>query len=603
MFHLVSPLWLFGLLAMPLLALIHWQTVQRERDALEDFASESALAKMDVRPGADLRLARGLLSLGALACLLIALAQPRWGTPTFDGIQAADGSLVIVLDTSKSMRVQDVHETSRFKAAQAVLDALLPRLAGWRVGVVAFAGEAEPVCPLTTDHEAVRTLLARARPGTLSGKGSDIEAGLKAAVPLFRLPGKRIVLLMSDGEELGGDANAAVARVKEVRATVQALGFGSAQGGWIPGDPDVWGNPTELTFRGEKVVSKLDASALTRIADATGGAYIDGGDPRAVEAIVARIGAGSGAATAVTAAAAAAQGSQPFELFQLPLGLAILLVLLEAGLSLAGRPRPTVKFADALRNSLRRPAAVALLLGLAAHGTGGWTWYPTWLPNSEAAEAYQRGNLPKAEGLLRAAIAHDPQNFRLKYNLGNVLYERGNFDEAAKVYQDALKGSDADAKPVVRYNLGNAQFRRAEKANDSKLYERAIADYEAVLATKPGDVDAKHNLEIAKQRLKHNENPNAKPQGQSGSSGGQGSQGQGGPTPVGVQTRYKPPPAMKNLPSQSEVDALLRALESDERQRQAEQAMEPQPGQNGGLPDAQQMLDEALGSFDLQKDW
>ena len=123
-----------------------------------------------------------------------------------------------------------------------------------------------------------------------------------------------------------------------------------------------------------------------------------------------------------------------------------------------------------------------------------------------------------------------------------------------------------------------------------------------MLAARPDDAEAKDNLEIARERLKQAKKQANRPQ----SGGGQGDpngQGQGqAPTPVGVQTRYKPPP-MKNLPSQGEVDSLLRALEADERQRQAEQAQEPPPGQNGGGPDARNLLEQALGGMDLEKDW
>lgn len=602
MLHFVTPAWLFGLLLMPLLALIHWQTVQRERDALEDFASHGALAKMDVRPGADLRLWRGLLLLGALAFALVALAQPRWGQSGTEIKRTDAGSLVVVLDVSKSMRVRDMGDGSRLQAAQLVLDELLGELAGWRVGLVAFAGEAEAVCPLTTDHEAVRTLMARARPGAAFGKGSDLEAGLRAAAPLFRHPGPRHVLVVSDGEALAGDAQAAVAAVREARATAHALGVGTQEGGPVPAEPDVWGNATFVTYRGEQVVSKLDVRTLSRLADATRGEMVLASDQKALASLTGALGFAAGAGVAKTAAAVAtAEGAQPYELFQLPLLLALLCWLGEAALALVGRPRRERRFAEVLRGALRRPAAVVVLAAIALT-QGAWTWYPTWLPNGEAAQAYQTGDLPRAEQLLRGALAQDPENFRLKYNLGNVLYERGNFDEAERVYASALQGADDATRPVVRYNLGNAHFRQAEKKGDPKGYQQAIADYEAVLAARPNDAEAADNLTLARERLKQARRQSQKPQGGSGG-GSQASGSQNnGPTPVGVQTRYKPPP-MKNLPSQGEVDSLLRALEADERQRQAEQAQEPPPGQSGAGPDAQKLLEQALGGLDLEKDW
>jgi hypothetical protein len=69
-----------------------------------------------------------------------------------------------------------------------------------------------------------------------------------------------------------------------------------------------------------------------------------------------------------------------------------------------------------------------------------------------------------------------------------------------------------------------------------------------------------------------------------------------------VQPQHKPLPEMKDLPSDAEVEALLRALESDERQRQAEQGAEQQPQDNQG-GNGQNLLQQALGTLDLDKDW
>lgn len=607
MLNFAQPLWLFGLLLLPLLALVHWQQVQRESQALEDFAREPLLAKMDVRPSHEARMWRGVLIILAIGCGLMAMAQPRWGGNGQNDAQFGDGSLVVALDVSKSMLAKDVGADSRLGAAQAMLAELLPQLAGWKVGVVAFAGEGQALVPLTTDHSAVETLLERARPGQAPGLGSNLEAGLKTAAGLFAKPGRRVVLLLTDGEELSGKATAAIAALKQAKIEVHAVGLGSGAGSPIPGATDLWGNPSYIEYRGEKVVSKLQEGTLKQLASDTGGHYVHGGAVGAASQVASRLVKAGAIAAPLKNEARPDQG---FELFQIPLFLAFLLALAEAAWGLWGRPRRELRFADELRSALGRKkggavservrrTAVGVFLVAVAFTQTAWTWYPSWLPNREAAKAYEKGDFARANELLSGALKADPENFRLHYNQANVFYQQGNYTVAANMYQRAWDMAPEAERSVIGYNLGNAFFRQAEASgHDPKGYQRAIAEYERVLRDRPDDKDARHNLEVAKKRLKEA----AKKQGNPQQPQGGQSQGQGGQSgAVGAQTPRKPLPEIKNLPSEAEVEALLKALESDERQRQAEQAAEGQsPDSQGG---GQNLLQQALGSLDMQKDW
>jgi Ca-activated chloride channel family protein len=606
MLNFGQPFWLFGLLLLPLLALIHWQQVQRESQALDDFAREPLLAKMNVKPRQEARLWKGLLMIAALGCGLMALSQPRWGGGGNESSQVKEGSLVIALDVSKSMLAKDVGSESRLAAAQRLLAAVTPQLTGWKVGVVAFAGQGQALVPLTTDHSAVETLLERARPGQAPGIGSNLEAGLKTAHDLFQTPGRRVVLLLTDGEELSGKAANAVNELKQAKIEVLAVGFGSGTGSPIPASTDLWGNPAYLEYRGEKVVSKLHENTLKQIVNDTGGAYIYAGSPAAATQVSARLVRPGALKLPQKADKATEQG---YELFQIPLALALLLTLVEAGWNLWGRPRREMRFADELRSAMGRKrggtdrlrrTAVGLFLVFASVSQTAWTWYPSWLPNREAAKAYETGDFARANALLSGAVKSDPDNFRLHYNLANVYYQQGSYAVASNMYQRAWDMAPEAERPAISYNLGNAHFRQAEASdNDPKGYQRAIAEYERVLKDRPKDADARHNLEVAKKRLKEAKKKQSNAgQGQGGQPQGQGSN-QGA---VGQQTPHKPLPEIKNLPSEAEVEALLKALESDERQRQAEQSAENQSPEQGGAL-GQNLLQQALGSLDMQKDW
>lgn len=596
MLHFVYPLWLFTLALLPLVALVLLQFRMRERRDLEGYAQRGALMKMGLWRKGRGSMLRSFLVLASLAMGIVALAEPRWGGGNGAGSEARDGSLVVVMDVSRSMLAQDMGGESRLLIARRAVDKLLPALAGWKVGVVGFAGEGRALVPLTSDHNAVDTLLARMQPGEVEGKGSNVEAGIRAAIPLFNRSGRHVILLMSDGEELSGDATKAIAAAKDAQVEIDAVGLGTPEGGFIPGPPDVWGNPAYLTYRGEKVTSKLTEAPLKALASGTNGFYT-----RAMEGGAGDMSSRFAPVSAAPTASDLQATGTGHELFQLPLALAFLLALAEAVLGLWGRHnRQRIRFADELRHAMRRPAMAVVLFAIFATQSG-WSWYPSWLPNREAGAAYGAGDYGRAGKLLDNALQHDDDNFGLQYNRANVAYQQKQYGQAIARYKRALELADPSAKPMIAYNMGNALFRQAEAKHQTDGYKQAISAYEEALKARPNDADVRHNLEVAKARLAQKQPPKSQQQQQGNQGGQQGQNKSGSQQPIGRQQQYNPPETPRNLPQESEIDQTLDALESDERQRQAEQAA--QHADEDGGPMAQQLLNQAMGALDLQKDW
>ena len=130
--------------------------------------------------------------------------------------------------------------------------------------------------PLTRDRGSFRELIALADPLAVERGGTDLGAALATA--LEALKGQtgehEVVLLLTDGEDLAGRALRVANACRERNVTVHAVGFGSALGAMIP----IAGVGGETFLRdpsGADVVSRMDASTLRRIAEATGGAFAD----------------------------------------------------------------------------------------------------------------------------------------------------------------------------------------------------------------------------------------------------------------------------------------------------------------------------------------
>ena len=136
------PEWLHLLWGLPILAVLLWAALQRRQTLL---ARLGPLASARVSARATwVHGGRALLWLAAMTCGVLALAQPRWGY-RWQELKREGLDLVVVLDVSRSMDVQDVAPSRMEQARREVLD-LTELLAGDRVGLVVFAGGPMRAC-------------------------------------------------------------------------------------------------------------------------------------------------------------------------------------------------------------------------------------------------------------------------------------------------------------------------------------------------------------------------------------------------------------------------------------------------------------------------
>jgi Ca-activated chloride channel family protein len=147
--------------------------------------------------------------------------------------------VVVVLDTSLSMSAEDL-TPSRLTQAKHAVGSLLDRLAGDRVALVTFAGQARRNCPLTVDHGAVRLFLDSLQPDAVAVPGTALADALRAAAAALRVDSRgmddrgRAIVLLSDGEDHEGDVDTVLTELERSGIPVYALGFGTPRGAPIP---------------------------------------------------------------------------------------------------------------------------------------------------------------------------------------------------------------------------------------------------------------------------------------------------------------------------------------------------------------------------------
>jgi len=258
------------LLLLPLLAVFFRLAASRRRKAEEAFADRPLWSRLSRGVSPAKRRLRPVLLIAAAAFLIGAILDPRFGYH-WEDVRRSGTDLIVAIDTSKSMLATDV-KPNRLERAKRETEDLLQLVRGDRVGLIAFSGAAFSVCPLTLDYGVVRMLLDDISADTVPRGGTNLAEAIDEAVRAFRSgpERKKALLLITDGESLEGDYEAAAERAKEAGVKIFAIGVGSES----PIEIATPGGTAYLKDReGNIVVSKLNETALQKVALLSGGAY------------------------------------------------------------------------------------------------------------------------------------------------------------------------------------------------------------------------------------------------------------------------------------------------------------------------------------------
>lgn len=250
----------------------------RSRGALQRFLSPVMVRRLtaaSTRSRLALRLA--LLWL-ALALGVLALMQPQAPGAT-ETVSASRGAadVMFVLDVSKSMLAEDA-APNRLARAKAEIGQLVGKLEQHRVGLVAFAGRAAPLCPLTPDHGFFSLVLSGVDTNSVGRGGTRIGEAIRVALKSFPTgPGAKLIVLITDGEDHESYPADAAKAARDAGVKIVAVGLGSEKGTQIVITDPVSGAKKVVMDGDKPVETKLDAKTLQEMALTTEGAYIPAG--------------------------------------------------------------------------------------------------------------------------------------------------------------------------------------------------------------------------------------------------------------------------------------------------------------------------------------
>lgn len=557
---LIVPLLLFYLLV---------RYTQRRRRVGRVLGEEKLLARLGGGGLQRIPVERFALLIPAAVALGIAASGPQWGLQAVEG-SSSSVNVVLALDISKSMLARDV-SPNRLERERIIVRRLLRDLRDARIGMVVFAGRAYVLAPLTNDQSALQLFVDALDPDIVSQGGSSLASALVQAANLARGPegaaGERAVVLITDGEahESEQEIEEAAERAQRSRVKIFTIAVGTERGAPVPEvDPE---SGRIIGYKkdpfGETVVSRSNADLLRDIARSTGGTFYDASAGASTGNLIRQL------RNLERSPGASEEGLEPRDQTVWFIAIALLLLFLDFMLARRARALPT------LRDLTPQQRAAASIILLLAFGTG-WSIGDV----EKANRLYRAGKYEEAARIYQEVIRGGKVEPYVHYNLGTALLRLGRYQEAQQHLQQATREAEAELKQRTQYNLGNRYLEEARKGaageQTTQLLDAAIESYKHALRLDPGDMDAKWNLELAlREREKQSQSPSGganqeRPrtqdeQDQSPAAGGQGGGQSQSQQPTGRGSNRGQNYEQRPM-SQEEADRVLSAVEQDERE-------------------------------------
>ncbi|PRY06821.1 Ca-activated chloride channel family protein [Pontibacter ummariensis] len=211
--------------------------------------------------------------------LIVAILGPSFGAMKKE-IRTIGKDLFIAVDLSKSMDATDV-QPSRLEKAKHEIQRLITRFNSDRIGLLVFSNEAFVQSPLTYDQNALQLYTQTLRTSLVPHSGTDYAPVLaltldklkQNAMPEAEEQKARVLVLVSDGEDFGGEVTELAEQLRDQNIRVYTLGIGTTAGSPIPTNRGL-----KKDAEGNTVLTRLNPEPLMQLAALTGGQYYEVND-------------------------------------------------------------------------------------------------------------------------------------------------------------------------------------------------------------------------------------------------------------------------------------------------------------------------------------
>ncbi len=270
------PLLVSLFLVIPLFFLLFLLHMYKRRKAVKTLGQENIIRQMAPLASAMRHWYKFCLVILAMAMIILTAMGPKTGSQIEEAkIEGID--IIVTLDVSSSMLAEDVRP-NRLERAKMGVNRLVDMLDNDRIGVVVFAASSQLQIPLTTDHEAVKMLLAPVNTQSVAEQGTLIESAIDRAIGAFpdNNGNSRVIILISDGESHEDNPLEAARRARDMGIVIHTVGVGSRQGAPVP----QFENDRHIGYlrdhEGNTVITRYDEQTLREMAAITGGIFRHG---------------------------------------------------------------------------------------------------------------------------------------------------------------------------------------------------------------------------------------------------------------------------------------------------------------------------------------
>ncbi len=474
-------------IATAFLLLLQFFSERKRKESLHNFTHGDLGPLLTVAADRKRRKVRAVLAFMALALCILSLMRPQAGF-YWEEDKRSGLSILIAVDTSRSMLAEDV-KPNRLERAKIEAGNLVRDLKGDRIGLLGFSGSAFLLCPMTADYSGFMLALNSLDADTIPRGGTSISSVIGEALKSFGDDAKmhKALVLLTDGENHLGDPIAAAQLAGKEGLKIFSVGIGTEEGDLIP----IIGQDGRRGFlkdkQGRVVKSVLQEGLLRRIALSSGGAYV-----RADERKAGPLSLYEDHLSKMEKEQFEGSMRKKYrEWFQLPLSIALALLVLEA--FLRGR-----KEKDEREGRSGVFAASLVLVALAACDPGAL---------KEGDRFFAQGKYEEAVAKYKEILARRPDSGVIHYNLAVALYKRGNYLEAADHFTKVLAGATPGMEAKTSYNIGNCKVKAGEEIENkdppkaADLYREALDYYRRATELEGGDEDFTYNYQLVKRKL------------------------------------------------------------------------------------------------------
>jgi Ca-activated chloride channel family protein len=274
--------YLYLLFILPIVVLVFLINLYWKRRKQREFGDLEMVKKLSPESSVFKPVLKLVLLLLALVGIIFGLVNPKIGTK-METVKREGIDIVFAMDVSKSMLAEDV-APSRLEKSKQIVSQIINQLGSDRIGIVAYAGSAFPVLPITTDYSVAKMFLQSMNTEMVSSQGTSLDEAIKLSSTYFDDKSKtsKLLILISDGEDHSEGAESAAEEANKLGMKIITIGVGTEKGGTIPLKKNGIVESFQRDNNNQVVITKLNEAGLIAIAKATKGGYINGNNTKEV---------------------------------------------------------------------------------------------------------------------------------------------------------------------------------------------------------------------------------------------------------------------------------------------------------------------------------